>query len=246
LGFYFKSPGSTKNLTNNYRSTYEIASLSNDLEFLDQNAKRMNPTAFKAHGEKPLIVKYKLERELLKYLVSKIKAVKRENSESTICVIHRNDEAFKIKGGSTKLENSNLTRVLKQNFQKVCNEKQYSTKNINDQTIFVFDPYDIKGLEFDYVFIYNFNDSVYPYKAHLTDVLDLCGEKEGDCQRSLDYIDFIDSEKKLLYVAMTRARVGLEFLIYGERKVSRFASEFNPKNFNVRNIRKMDILDTRK
>ena len=68
-----------------------------------------------------------------------------------------------------------------------------------------------KGLEFDYVFVIGCNEGMLPH------------------ERSLERLETIEEERRLMYVAMTRARQGLYLLFHSFP--SRFLYEIPEEHF---------------
>ncbi|VEU79075.1 ATP-dependent DNA helicase UvrD/PcrA [Metamycoplasma arthritidis] len=91
-----------------------------------------------------------------------------------------------------------------------------------------------KGLEFDYVFVVGLSEDIFPLRRAITispkfDFTYLPFEKEEELQKQPENIEGLEEERRLAYVAMTRARTKL-FLSYavnrrGLNKPSRFLKE---------------------
>ncbi|MGL4450139.1 MAG: 3'-5' exonuclease [Sarcina sp.] len=112
-----------------------------------------------------------------------------------------------------------------------------------EKQIFYTNAYDIKGLEFDIVFVIDFNKAYYPNRK---EILKIKNENEGKDESLVneDIADFINREKKLLYVAMTRARDKMYIIANGcdkEEKISNFIFDFEEDKYIAENFTKKKI-----
>ncbi|SHI06035.1 3'-5' exonuclease [Clostridium grantii] len=91
------------------------------------------------------------------------------------------------------------------------------------------DVYNVKGLEFDYVFLLQFDKFHYSNKKE-KEKLDKYNDG-GDISKDLEDID--NDERKRLYVAMTRAKTNLEMMYFHSREtaVSPFFYDFDAKDY---------------
>ena len=94
LGLMVRQKGKRKVLNKNYRSTAEIITLANSLDFYDSED-RMSVKQFVKHGERPIIYSTK-EAMPVKYIVDEIKKIFAEDSCKSIAIIHREEVKPKI------------------------------------------------------------------------------------------------------------------------------------------------------
>lgn len=169
--------------------------------------------------------KQKLANEIIK----KAKEIHRTDTEKTIAIIHRYVEQ--------QLHHTNLKRVLDLEFNIIDIEKyrpkfDYNQKN---KPIFYTDPYEIKGLEFDYVFLIHFDRKHYPSEQRIKELNDKYGQENfDDPNYNKDYDDILNDEKKVLYVACTRAKQELYIYYTGAnyKRVSPFIRQFNTRDYD--------------
>ena len=107
--------------------------------------------------------------------------------------------------------------------------------------MFYTNGYDVKGLEFDVVFIINFNTANYPLSKELKKIKDENDGKEMTLIKD-DVLEFINREKRLLYVAMTRAKEKLYLVADCKNSnISSFIYDFNTKYYEAQNFKKKEI-----
>ena len=98
-------------------------------------------------------------------------------------------------------------------------------------------------MEFDIVFIIDFNRRYYPNFKELNKVVN----SNESSQKELlddDILEFINIEKKLLYVAMSRAKEELYLIANGcqtEKQISEFIFDFNSKDYVASGFTKSNI-----
>ncbi len=103
-----------------------------------------------------------------------------------------------------------------------------------------------KGLEFRYVFVVNLIDRKFPTQRR-TDAIPLSSELDPQAEQDAD--GHLEEERRLFYVAMTRAKEGLYFTSaddYGgirTRKLSRFLDELGYQKPNSTKLFEVDLLD---
>ena len=220
IGLNLKEKGRRKILNKNYRSTAEIVKLANNLIFFDNDDKLMEKQ-FVRSGERPIIY-FGKGIQAVKYITKEIKAIHSSNPKKTIAIIHREDIKPKKNYGKSDFRNA-LELELLLTFTDI---KTYSNKfELNgEKQIFYTNAYDIKGLEFDIVFVIDFNKAYYPNRKEIEKIrLENDGKDESLINE--DIADFMNREKKLLYVAMTRARDKMYLVANGcdkEEKISNF------------------------
>lgn len=227
LGFDF-SNGRRKLLRKSYRSTAQIVTLANQLQFSDSKKKLTYKESFK-DGDRPIIKTTKGDNETIRYLVKEIKKIHLNNPQKSIAIVRREElrkGAGYRHGFRQALEENLKERILDvNNYRKKNNEVQ--------KQIFYVNPYDIKGLEFDVVFILDFNSKFYPNNEEMLNI----GRKSESKEEKLlnkDILEFLNREKKLLYVAMTRAKEKLYLIADNYKKIddiSGFIYDFKFKDY---------------
>ncbi|MGL4739403.1 MAG: 3'-5' exonuclease, partial [Sarcina sp.] len=238
IGLNLKEKGRRKILNKNYRSTEQIVKLANDLVFFDNNDKLIEKQFVKS-GDKP-IVYFGNERQVINYISKEIKSIHQNNPKKTIAIVHREDIKQKNEGKS-KFRTALECQLL----LSFADIKTYTDKfefNKSKQ-IFYTNAYDIKGLEFDIVFVIDFNKDCYPDR---NEIYKIRKENEGKDESLVneDIADFMNREKKLLYVAMTRAREKLYIIANKcekEQKISNFIFDFEENKYSAANFTKKKI-----
>lgn len=122
---------------------------------------------------------------------------------------------------------------------------KFDTKK--EKQIFYTNAYDIKGLEFDVVFILDFNNKFYPYIDEIKNIREKNDSKD-DRLINDDVLEFINDEKKLMYVAMTRAKEKLFIIANGcstASTISEFIFDFEFKDYNNSGFTQNDIEKSR-
>ena len=244
IGLNIREKGKRRILNKNYRSTAEIVKLANDLVFFDSDDKLIEKQ-FVREGEKPSIY-IGDNKSSIKFICNTIKKIYEEDESKTIAIVHREDAKPVVNLGKSTIRLA-LESGLLQSFTDISS---YGAKFSHKQKrqIFYTNAYDIKGLEFDYVFIIDFNKEYYPNKKEI-DKIKIENEGKDIELVNEDIADFINREKKLLYVAMTRAKEKMYIVANGcksERGVSDFIFDFKSSNYNAYNFTKKSIEEMRK
>lgn len=239
IGLNIKEKGRRKILNKNYRSTAEIVKLANNLVFFD-NEDKLIEKQFVKNGERPSIYIGRYP-EYIKYIGKEIRKIYKNDETKTIAIINREDIKPKKNMGKSNLRMA-LEEELLITFTDINTYgKKFEYKQ--KKQIFYTNAYDVKGLEFDVVFIVDFNNWCYPY---FKEIKKIEADNEGKEATLIneDIAEFINREKKLFYVAMTRAKEKL-YLIANEceheRKISDFIYDFDPRNYNAENFTKKKI-----
>lgn len=200
--------GRTIEFKKNYRNSVHIARAA--LSLLEKETDKSEftnvETALKG-DKKPVIGYFKDFDSQFNYLKQELESlIKSENINSTV-ILHRNNTG--LDRIAQKLENSgfSIEYIKKKKNQDV----DYESDSIKICTLS-----SIKGLEFTNVFILDVNDDVIPYPPGFND--------END-----EY--HISTERRLLYTAMTRARINLYLLSSGNP--SRYLSEIKEELVDV-------------
>lgn len=244
LGLMIKQKGKRKLLNKNYRSTAQIVTLANELKFTDLENKVMKLTEkqFIKDGERPIIKIIKGDLETVRYLVRQIKSIQQENPLKTIAIVRR--EEVRSKTGYKK---SPFRLKLEQELcQRIIDMDNYYHKSDTkkEKQIFYTNAYDIKGLEFDVVFILDFNNAFYPYSKEIKNIREK-NESKDEKLINDDVLEFINNEKKLMYVAMTRAKEKLFIIANGcssTSNISEFIFDFKFKDYKNDGFVENDII----
>ena len=240
LGLKIKQKGRRKVLRKNYRSTAQIVKLANSLNFYD-NEDKLSEKQFVKDGERPVIHRTKDSLIAAKYIIEKIKKIHDEDPKKTIAIINREEIKPKINNKSDfRLY---LERHLIYHTFTDINTYYKRFDNNKEKQVFYTNPYDVKGLEFDIVFIVDFNRQYYPNYKELNKVVN---SNESNQKELLDddILEFINIEKKLLYVAMSRAKEELYLIANGcksEKQISEFIFDFNSKDYVASGFTKSNI-----
>ena len=217
-------------LTKNFRSTKQIMKLANAIKFDDVDNDREDEQNFVNEGEKPEIRFYDKAEAMHLYLVKQIKEIMAKDPGSSIAVIHRYEEELHLKTVTA------VKRVLETSFYLITAE-QYSRRfdhGSAKKPVFFTDAYSVKGLEFDYVFILQFDRFHYPNSKRIEE-LNRRSEKRNTESYSRDFDSVFNDEKKILYVAITRAKKKVVLLWTAEDylKVSQFIRDFNGDDYEA-------------
>ncbi|MGD9678320.1 MAG: UvrD-helicase domain-containing protein [Vulcanibacillus sp.] len=236
LGIDVKS--NSRNLNENFRSTEEIMKLANSLDFSDI-IKDNKKIRYMNNGIKPKIFYFKKLEKQLDYIGGKIKEISLNNPYETIAVITR-EEKEKASGNSSDIQ-TYLARYCR--FMNIESYGKYFNYEGCNRVIYT-DIYNVKGLEFDHVFLLNFDLYHYPSKEEVNDKLIKYAKDKEDIEYidfilnlasdDPDYIDLINTEKKRLYVAMSRAKKTLEIFCSqsSENYISPFIRDFKNGDYD--------------
>ena len=230
-----------KTLTRLFRSTKQIVKLANSLSFKDIEKNRIEDLDDIKNGAKPETRYYMDRKNQIKYIIKKIRSIHQDEEAATIAVIHREEDKI------LRRQKSFLRSQLENNFRLIGVESYNKRFNYSDnkKPIFYTDIYSIKGLEFDYVFIVDFDRYHYPKESKIEEMKKYYGSQSTDLKKlyQQDYDEMMDEEKRLLYVAITRAKKNVFFTYSGKRdtKISPFAEEFDTKDYEAYGFNKTSI-----
>lgn len=245
IGLQIREKGRHKILNKNYRSTAQIIKLANELKLTDIKDK-YKEKYFVKEGDRPSIISFENETGAVNYVAKEVTKVFKKDATKTIAIIHRDD--LRPKTGYKSNRRILLEQKILTGFSDIDNySKRF--KHTGEKQIFYTNPYDVKGLEFDVVFILDFNYRYYPNREKIRKIRE---ENEGKDQALInkDIEEFIKREKRLFYVAMTRAKSQLYIIANGckrESQISNFILDFDyedymNKGFTKKNIERIKVL----
>lgn len=238
LGLNIRQKGKRKVLNKNYRSTGEIVRLANSLNFYDDE--KLDEKHFVKQGERPIIHRTSDLETAVRYIANQIKKTHEEDPYKTVAIIHR--EELKPKTGWKSDFRVKLEQLMYQSFTDI--NSYYKKFDYEEKKqIFYTNAYDVKGLEFDVVFIVDFNNRYYPHIDEINKIKESNDNKDIELI-SDDILEFVNTEKKLLYVAMTRAKEKLYLIANScprESNISEFICDFEPKDYKASGFTKESI-----
>jgi len=179
----------TRNMTLNYRNTFEISQMAdkiiNGIKYkdLDETILENGNSHAIIKGEKPIINIFRSLDQEINFVAEEInKIVNTGILPNEIAVIGRTNG--QLKKAINYLEEKGIKAISLDDVDTITNKK-----------IYYGTMHSIKGFEFKVIFIIGANDETVPLKAMVNQTK---SEKEKDIKLRM--------EKSLLYVAMTRAR----------------------------------------
>ena len=198
-----------RNLMDNFRSTKQIMRLANTIKFNDVENDKESNVRYVREGKEPVIKWFDDRLKYYQYIENRIKSIQVEFPKASIAVIIRNDDSIHTK------QKTQLEMYLRSKFS-VIQIKEYGKKYSYDEKVkqlIITDPYSVKGLEFDYVFVMDFDCKHYPLKSKIDALETFVTDKGSESESYLREREEIENnEKRILYVAMTRAKKELELL----------------------------------
>ncbi|MZP30184.1 UvrD-helicase domain-containing protein [Heliobacterium undosum] len=220
----------TRTLRVNYRSTRQIMAFANGLKFNDLEHVREDLRASEREGPLPEIHYFQERMMMYRFVVERLKEIYHRDPESSLCVIHRSEKRTMLR------HDHPIKAYLEQNFSVITAE-QYERRFNHDadkKPVLFTDAFSVKGLEFDYVFIIDFDRLNYPHQDRIED-LKRRSETINSDSFERDHDSISNDEKKVLYVALTRARKELTLCWSGETisKVSPFIRDFHIDSFEA-------------
>ena len=259
-------------------ATYRILSLpfleipDIDISNITQYGYKKSKSLFEALNELPLIPnisKHTHEQvaRLLEWIKKHTNEAK-EKSVSEVLINFLNDSGYLAHIGEDKEKIDLINQFLKKIKQFEETNLDSSLKNFmiqinleleaGEEGKLEFDPdkgpdmikvmtiHGAKGLEFKYVFIVNMVDKRFPSISR-KDPIELPDELIKDIKPTGDI--HLQEERRLCYVAMTRAKKGLHFTSAGDyggqrkKKISRFLTEMNYTAENPQESESVNLLD---
>ncbi|MFE4426479.1 3'-5' exonuclease [Peribacillus butanolivorans] len=204
--------GRTKILGTSFRSTKQIVLLAESLQAHDEIRKDEEYTALSIpdiEGDVPELYILKSKDAHDEALINALKQIRSEDPEASVGVLIRNWETYWGSRISTAYKKG-LRQKFKDNGFSYDLIKNGENGSHLKPGIHITSFHTAKGLEFDYVYV---GDLVDPIQA----------EKLGE---EFDW----NVERRLLYVAMTRARASLGLFTYNEN--TKLITEFDSKLMN--------------
>ncbi len=209
---------SSKSLTKSFRSTKQIVELAEDLMDKNRMLKDVSDEYTDAvlpevEGDLPVVAMFSSASEEEAYLLHLIKSYLED--DCTIGIICRTE--YEIKKMLDWLQRNNISPQWIKKVKK--DEPKWS---LLKSGVKIVKAHSSKGLEFDRVIIPHVNDeNNYPYRISKVD------------KDATD--DFLATERSLLYVAMTRARVSLA-MTCNRKYHSRFIDEFKTNHYYLTSL----------
>ena len=208
----------TIKLENNYRSTPEIINLANAVikNNSDQIDKKMlpnNPT-----GKIPFIKKYKNNVEQAEDIINQIHNMTKNNIKlDDIVIISRNNFGLKIFEAQLELYNRDNQDKKRIEYIALITDNDKNMTKTYENKLCLATIHKIKGCEWKYVFLIDLDDKIFP----------------SDC----DDIG-IQEERRLLYVAITRAKIFLQ-ISFTTNTISRFIQEISSELYEFPGFKKI-------
>lgn len=234
---YKNSPYSYKNLgieidrSNSFslneiwRSTEQIMNLANALNIKEETQNVSG--IYNANGEKPRICYFKDYDRQIKFVSKEVQKIKERNIHESVVIIHR-------------LYNERDLKSLKDYLGKSFHLRNYNNSEGagSGKYVYISDAHNVKGLEFDHVFIINFDNNHYPHNDIYKDLESNQRSSSvlGDFYK-IDENEELELEKRILYVALTRAKKTLTLTFHGkdfESSISRFSRGFNRRDYTIK------------
>ncbi|MEH7746767.1 UvrD-helicase domain-containing protein [Neobacillus drentensis] len=209
-----------------FRSTKQIMKLANSLKFERRDDDKGEQEIYNKNGSKPNVLHFRSYNSQIQYIVNDIRKIKQDKPEESVAVIHR-------------FGNPRLIQELKNAFGRYfyVQRPEEGNRSGSGRHVYVTDAHPIKGLEFDHVYIINFDKNTYPLNSEFTSLERYNSDSITTSHYKEDRRQIIDMEKRVLYVALTRARKRVTLTYHGDYFVDRspFIVDFNPEDYNFRN-----------
>ncbi|MDM5326842.1 UvrD-helicase domain-containing protein [Neobacillus sp. CF12] len=218
--------GSSVILKTNHRSTFQIMKLANSLQFerTAEDSKYDNEKYFPRQGQSPMIRGFKSVEKMLDEIIKIIQQRYAEHPDGTFVIIHRFNK---------EQETINVHTYLGRGFRVNRQTSYTGTGSHSGPKVFLLEAKETKGLEFDFVFIVNFNNKTYPHIDEIEALYKRRQHIKQDIAEDLKTLQ--DKEKRILYVSLTRAKQEV-YLFYpyrnnAEEVISPFVHDFNLKDY---------------
>ena len=211
-------------LHTNFRSTRQIMQLAESLRFIDEEGERDSAAHYPRNGPLPQIRYFADIAAHNQFIIQTIKEKWKEDPAKTVAVIHRFD------GDLFRERNSKIFFDLNREFELITTEQYGKRFDLARprKPVFFTDAFSVKGLEFDVVFVLHFDRFHYPSERRMEELKKRTSGEPSSEAFAQDEEQIRNDEKKVLYVAMTRAKEAL-YLLYGNEKpirISPFVRDF--------------------
>ncbi|MDR7079771.1 superfamily I DNA/RNA helicase [Neobacillus niacini] len=223
--------GSSVILKTNHRSTYQIMKLANSLQFerTAEDSRYDNEKYFPRQGQQPMIRGFKSVEKMLDEIINIIQMQYAEHPDRTFVIIHRFNK---------EQETNNVYTYLGRGFTVKRQTSHTSYGSHSGPKVYLLEAKETKGLEFDYVFILNFNNKTYPHIDEIEALYKRRQHMKQDIGEDLKTLE--DKEKRILYVSLTRAKQEV-YLFYPyksdkENAISPFVHDFNRKDYITKRL----------
>ena len=191
--------GRSKKLRINYRTTEEIRkyafALLNGVSFddMDEDYDNGDNCQSLTHGEAPIIKIFNTPEEEIEYIIGEIRSLGETGVPmKDVCIVARTHKLIETyKAG------------LKQNKIDMFEVKANKVDDRSFDGVRIATMHRVKGLEFNYVFVAGVNNKAVPHGVR------------SDFSDDVSHEEFETEEKCLLYVALTRAKVGAYVTCFG-------------------------------
>lgn len=197
----------SKQLSINYRTSEEINTFANKLikdiliDDLDDKKIETIPSISLIHGDPPKIYQFNTFFEEVDFISKTLKEMIKNNIDyNNICITTRTNNMLKTIY-QPALQYYNIPYETIEQDMKEKMGKQVKIKRINVSTM-----YNVKGLEFQVIFIVGANN-------------DVILKKLNQCNDNISKQYTVLKEKRLLYMASTRARDHLIITCFGEKSM---------------------------
>ena len=222
-----------RSLKTNYRSTREIMSLASGIKFMDEENDRMDDQKFVKEGPKPIIHYFLNNKKINQHLIKEIKSIQSRDMGASIAVIHRYD------ADQHAIQNSPIYLELNRNFDVITTAaygRRFNLDTAEKKPIVFTDAFSVKGLEFDYVFLMHFDREHYPNQKRIEELNNRAGDSKTSESYRQDFDVILNDEKKVLYVAITRAKKEIQLMYSGSdfKRISQFIRDFDLHSFNAK------------
>lgn len=206
-----------------FRSTKQIMSLANSLQFNREEDDILENENYNKNGLKPRLRYFKSYNSQIQFIIDDILKVKSQASHETVAIVHRFDNMRYENELRVALGGHFLTRLVDEKVEAGSGRHVYLT-----------DAHSFKGLEFDHVYIINFDQKHYPHYSELSSLKKYNADSAATNHYEEDMKLIIEREKRVLYVALTRAKKTVTLSYHGStsKEVSPFVFDFNPSDYH--------------
>lgn len=205
-----------------FRSTQQIMTLANSLQFNRGEEESLENEKYNSEGSIPKLLYFPSYHSQIKFIIKDIQKVKKQYPGETVAIIHR----FQ----NIRLENELRTTLGRHFLTKRVDDKNEAGSG---QHVYVTDAHSVKGLEFDHVYIINFDRNTYPLQTELSSLKKYNKDSYNTSHYEEDMKQIYDREKRVLYVALTRAKKTITLSYNGSdwENVSPFVFDFVPGDY---------------